>query len=189
MTYREILLIIRISLKDEGGTMAQLEVLRFPDKRLRNKAMPVEQFDAQLKKLVDDMFETMYAENGIGLAAIQVNVPKAVLVIDLGDSKPIHLINPQLISKEGQCINEEGCLSVPGYFAKVKRAAKITVRANKLDGSTWELQAEGLLSVCVQHEIDHLHGKMFVDYLSPLKREMVLRRMNKLAGKRSSAAA
>ena len=165
--------------------MAQLEVLTIPDKRLRNKAKRVGHFDASLQKIVDDMFETMYAEEGIGLAAIQVNIPQAIVVIDLGEDNPFCLINPETISQSGECTNEEGCLSVPDYVAKVKRAEKVLVRANKLDGSEWEISAEGLLAVCIQHEMDHLQGKLFIDHLSPLKREMALRQAKKSKHKNS----
>lgn len=164
--------------------MAVLQVLKFPDKRLRNQASQVEHFDAALQSTVDDMFETMYFEEGIGLAAIQVNIQKEIVVMDLRKGEPLCLINPEILSKEGECVNEEGCLSVPEYFAKVKRAQRIVVRANKPDGSVQEFAAEDLLAVCIQHEIDHLRGKLFIDYLSPLKRESLLRRIKKKSNKK-----
>lgn len=161
--------------------MAQLQILEFPDPRLRTRAQPVTQVDAALRTLIDDMFETMYAAPGIGLAATQVNVAKRVLVIDLSEQhdQPLALINPELLERSGIEETEEGCLSVPGYFDKVTRAEKIRVRALDRDGKRIEFDAEGLLAVCIQHEIDHLDGKLFVDYLSELKRTRIRKKLEK----------
>ena len=148
--------------------MALLPILEFPDPRLRTRAQPVEQVDAALRKLIDDMFETMYAAPGIGLAATQVNVHKRLLVIDVSEKRNerLALINPEILSREGVEETEEGCLSVPGVYDKVTRADRIRVRALDRDGKQVEFDADGLLAVCIQHEIDHLDGKLFVDYLS-----------------------
>ncbi len=161
--------------------MAILEVLHFPNPQLRKKAVPVEQVDSSIKSLADNMIETMYAENGIGLAATQVDVHKRVVVIDLSIDKnePKILINPEIVSKEGEEEMEEGCLSVPEVFDVVKRAEKIRFRYLQLDGLVTELDADGLLAVCVQHEIDHLDGKLFIDYLSPLKRRRLVKKLDK----------
>jgi peptide deformylase len=161
--------------------MARLSILEFPDPRLRTRAQPVAQVDASLRKLIDDMFETMYAAPGIGLAATQVNVPKRVLVVDVSESRkePLALINPELLSRDGLEETEEGCLSVPGVYDKVTRAERIRVRALDREGRTIELEANGLLAVCIQHEIDHLDGKLFVDYLSELKRTRIRRKLEK----------
>ena len=167
--------------------MARLPILEYPDPRLRIRAEPVTKFDTELKTLVADMFETMYAAPGIGLAATQVNVHKRLLVCDVGiDRKePYCLINPEIIRAEGKTNAEEGCLSVPEYYDFVDRAAVIRVRAVDLDGEPYELDAEGMLAVCIQHEMDHLDGKLFVDYLSDLKRE----RLKKKAAKKAKRAA
>ena len=161
--------------------MAKLEILHFPDARLRNTALPVEQVDAAVRKLVDDMFETMYAAPGIGLAAIQVNVAKRIIVIDVSENhdQPLCLINPEIVERDGEESCEEGCLSVPGVFETVTRADKIRVRALDRDGAAVEFEADGLLSVCIQHEIDHLDGKLFVDYLSRLKRQRIRKKLEK----------
>ena len=161
--------------------MALLQILEFPDPRLRNRAQPVTQVDASLRTLIDDMFETMYAAPGIGLAAPQVNVAKRVLVLDLSEKQdqPLVLINPELLERTGLEETEEGCLSVPGYFDKVTRAEKIRVRALDRDGKQIEFDADGLLAVCIQHEIDHLDGKLFVDYLSELKRTRIRKKLEK----------
>ncbi len=161
--------------------MAILTILEFPDERLRKKAKPVESVDLQTRQLIDDMLETMYAAPGIGLAATQVNVRKRILVLDISEEKntPLALINPELLRKEGEEESDEGCLSVPGVFEKVKRAEKIRVRALDGDGNSFEMDAEGLLAVCIQHEIDHLEGKLFVDYLSPLKRQLARKKVKK----------
>jgi peptide deformylase len=161
--------------------MAILTILEIPDERLRQKAKPVAKVDDAIRQLIDDMFETMYAAPGIGLAATQVNVQQRLLVLDISEEKnqPLALINPELLSREGQEESDEGCLSVPGVFEKVKRAEKIRVRAINRDGESFEMDADGLLAVCIQHEIDHLEGKLFVDYLSPLKRQLARKKVKK----------
>ncbi|MBE0434431.1 MAG: peptide deformylase [Methylomicrobium sp.] len=162
--------------------MSILTILEFPDERLRKKAAPVETVDADIRKLVDDMFETMYEARGVGLAATQVNVHKRVIVIDVSEEKksPLCLINPEILAKDGIEETEEGCLSVPGFFETVKRAEHIKVCALNRDGKSFEFEAEDLLAVCVQHEMDHLEGKLFVDYISPLKRQMIKKKLNKI---------
>jgi peptide deformylase len=161
--------------------MARLTILEFPDPRLRTRAQPVEHVDDELRKLIDDMFETMYAAPGIGLAATQVNVHKRVLVIDISETRdqPLALINPEIIQRQGVEETEEGCLSVPGIYDKVTRAERIRVRALNRDGKSIEMDADGLLAVCIQHEIDHLDGKLFVDYLSELKRTRIRKKLEK----------
>lgn len=161
--------------------MAILNILEFPDERLRKKAVPVEVFDESLNQLVGDMLETMYQAPGIGLAATQVNVHKRVIVLDVSEEKnaPVCLINPEIIGKLGEEEMEEGCLSVPGIFEKVRRAQAVRVRALDVQGNSSEFDAEGLLAVCVQHEIDHLEGHLFVDRLSPLKRQLVRKKIKK----------
>jgi peptide deformylase len=161
--------------------MARLPILEFPDPRLRTRAQSVEHVDAALRKLIDDMFETMYAAPGIGLAATQVNVHKRVLVLDISESRnqPLALINPELIERQGIEETEEGCLSVPGIYDKVTRAERIRVRALDRQGKSTEFDADGLLAVCIQHEIDHLDGKLFVDYLSDLKRTRIRKKLEK----------
>ena len=167
--------------------MARLPILEYPDPRLRNRAEPVTKFDTELKTLVADMFETMYAAPGIGLAATQVDVHKRILVCDVGveSKQPLCLINPEIIRAEGKTNAEEGCLSVPEFYDFIDRAAVIRVRALDLDGKAFELDADGMLAVCIQHEMDHLEGKLFVDYLSELKRE----RLKKKAAKKAKRAA
>lgn len=171
--------------------MALLDILEFPDRRLRIKAKPVERVDDGVRALIADMFETMYAAPGIGLAATQVDVHQRLVVIDVSDNKdqPVVLINPEIISKQGSQVYQEGCLSVPGIFADVERADQVTVCALDRDGNRFELTADGLLAVCIQHELDHLDGKVFVDYLSPLKREMVRKRLAKAQRERARNAA
>ncbi|MES9847623.1 MAG: peptide deformylase [Candidatus Thiodiazotropha sp.] len=161
--------------------MAILDILHFPDPRLRNKAKPVAQVDDSIRRLIDDMLETMYQAPGIGLAATQVNVAKRVVVIDLSEEKnqPLCLVNPEIIEKDGEEQMEEGCLSVPGIYEMVKRANLIRVRALGRDGAAFEMEAEGLLAVCIQHELDHLEGKLFVDYLSSLKRQRIRKKLEK----------
>jgi peptide deformylase len=161
--------------------MALLPILEFPDPRLRTRAQPVQEVDAALRKLIDDMFETMYAAPGIGLAATQVNVHKRLLVMDISEkhNEPLALINPQIVAREGVEESEEGCLSVPGIYDKVSRAEKIRVRALDRNGKQIEFDAEGLLAVCIQHEMDHLDGKLFVDYLSDLKRTRIRKKLEK----------
>jgi peptide deformylase len=168
--------------------MAKLTILEFPDPRLRTRAMPVETVDDELNTLIDDMFETMYAAPGIGLAATQVDVHKRLLVVDVSsdNSEPNALINPVIIELDGETITEEGCLSVPGYYEEVKRAEHIRVRFLDRKGEEAELEAEGVLAVCIQHEIDHLDGKLFVDYLSEAKRQRIRKRL--LRDKRHQSA-
>jgi peptide deformylase len=165
----------------QGDTVSTLAILEFPDPRLRTVAAPVTVFDAELKQFVADMYETMYAANGVGLAATQVNVHKRVLVADMSDDRnePMVLINPEILEKDGQQVYQEGCLSFPGIYADVTRALHVKVRAQDVDGKEIVVEAEGPLAVCIQHEMDHLAGKVFVDYLSPLKRTMLLKRMEK----------
>ncbi len=161
--------------------MAQLQVLHFPDERLRQKALPVEQIDAGIHRLADDMLETMYAEGGIGLAAVQVNQLFRLIVMDLSEQKnrPVVLVNPEITAKEGSEEMREGCLSVPEYFDFVQRAETIEYRYLNLDGDQIEEKTGGLLAVCIQHEIDHLDGKLFIDYLSPLKRRRLKKKLYK----------
>ncbi len=161
--------------------MALRTILEYPDPRLRTRAQPVTQFDAELEKLIDDMFETMYAAPGIGLAATQVDVHKRVIVIDVSKDhdQPLVFVNPELLSREGEEVSEEGCLSVPENFAEVKRAAKVRVRAQGRNGQVFERDYDDVLAVCIQHEIDHLDGKLFVDYLSDLKRERIRKKLEK----------
>ncbi|TBR36512.1 MULTISPECIES: peptide deformylase [Dyella] len=169
--------------------MSTLTILEFPDPRLRTKAEPVRVFDAELKQFVADMFETMYAANGVGLAATQVNVHQRVLVADMSDERnePLALINAEIIEKDGSQVYQEGCLSFPGIYADVTRALKVKVKANDVDGKEFIVEAEGPLAVCIQHELDHLAGKVFVDYLSPLKRSLLLKRMEKQRKQAASA--
>ena len=159
--------------------MAKLTILEFPDPKLRTRAIPVETVDDELNTLIDDMFETMYAAPGIGLAATQVDVHKRLLVVDVSsdNSEPNALINPEILELDGEIMTEEGCLSVPGYYEEVKRAEHIRVRFLDRKGEEAELQAEGLLAVCIQHEIDHLDGKLFVDYISEAKRQLIRKRL------------
>jgi len=161
--------------------MTILDILHFPDPRLRNVAQPVEQVDDAIRKLVADMFETMYAAPGIGLAATQVNVDKRVIVIDVSEEKdqPLCLINPEILSRDGVEEMEEGCLSVPGVFELVERADHVRIQALNQNGERFEMEAGDLLAVCIQHEIDHLDGKLFVDYLSPLKRARIRKKLEK----------
>ncbi len=163
--------------------MARLDILHYPDARLHTVAKPVQAVDARLRKLVEDMAETMYAANGIGLAATQVNVHERVIVIDISEArKELRVfINPELVAKSGQMEGEEGCLSVPGIYDRVTRAERVTVRALDRDGNAFELEADGLLAVCIQHEMDHLAGKVFVDYLSGLKRNRIKTKLAKQA--------
>ncbi|HET6604705.1 MAG TPA: peptide deformylase [Xanthomonadaceae bacterium] len=161
--------------------MAILQILEFPDPRLRTRARPVERVDAALGRLIDDMFQTMYAAPGVGLAATQVDVHRRLMVIDVSEDKnqPLVFINPEILARDGAQACQEGCLSVPGIFADVKRAASVRVRALDRHGKPFELDAQDLLAVCIQHEMDHLEGKLFVDYLSPLKRELVRKKLEK----------
>ena len=161
--------------------MALLNILHFPDPKLRTVAKPVIDFDEKLTELVSNMFETMYEAPGIGLAAVQVNVFERVIVVDVSEdrSQALALINPEITRLEGVEEMDEGCLSVPGVFEKVKRADAITVKALNREGQVIEMEADGLLAVCIQHEIDHLDGKLFIDYLSELKRQRILKKMLK----------
>ena len=161
--------------------MSKLNILEFPDPRLTTVASDVETFDEALKILVQDMTETMYSANGIGLAATQVDVHKRLLVLDVSENQdqPLMYINPQILSRSGEQDHEEGCLSVPGIYASVTRAEIITIKAQDLEGNFFEEQLEGLHAVCIQHEMDHLIGRLFVDYLSPLKRNMVRKKLEK----------
>ena len=161
--------------------MAILEVLRYPDSRLRNKAIPFETVNDDSRNLANDMLETMYENKGIGLAAIQVNIQKRLVVIDLSEEKnePIYLINPEILSSEGVEESQEGCLSVPEYYDTVTRAERITYRYQDLEAKVIEGEADGLLAICIQHEIDHLDGKLFIDYLSPLKRRRLRKKIEK----------
>ena len=171
--------------------MAVLEILHFPDPRLRTRAQPVAEVDDGIRRLVDDMVETMYAAPGIGLAATQVNVPWRVLVLDVSEdrSDPRCFINPEIVASDGDEEMEEGCLSVPGVYDRVRRAERIRVRALDRAGQPFELDADGLLAVCIQHEIDHLDGKLFVDYLSALKRQRIRKKLEKEARQPPSGAA
>jgi peptide deformylase len=161
--------------------MAKRIILEYPDPRLRNKAQAVTRFDAELGQIIDDMFETMYAAPGIGLAATQVDVHKRLIVIDVSkeQNEPLVFINPEILAREGEENTEEGCLSFPGIFDEVQRAAKVRVRAQDRNGETFERDYEGLLAVCIQHEMDHIDGKLFVDYLSELKRERIRKKLDK----------
>ena len=161
--------------------MAILDILHFPDPRLRNKAKPVTVVDNAIRRLIDDMLETMYQAPGIGLAATQVNVAKRVVVIDISEDKnqPLCLVNPEILERDGIEQMEEGCLSVPGVYELVSRADHIRMRALDRDGNPFEMEAEGLLAVCIQHELDHLDGKLFVDYLSSLKRQRIRKKLEK----------
>ncbi|MEL7537148.1 MAG: peptide deformylase [Pseudomonadota bacterium] len=170
--------------------MAILRILEFPDPRLRTKATPVAAVTDEIRQLVDDMLETMYAAPGIGLAATQVDVHQRLLVADVSTEKdePHVLINPEILEKDGVEAMEEGCLSVPGFYEEVERAEKIRFRALNRDGDTYEMEAEGLLAVCIQHEIDHLDGKLFVDYISDIKRDRIRKKLLKDRRGQSNAA-
>ena len=163
--------------------MAILDVLRFPDERLRTVAAPVETITPELQQIVDDMFETMYAEEGIGLAATQVDIHQRIIVIDVSEDREdqLVLINPEILEQSGSTGIEEGCLSVPGSRALVPRAEWVKVRALDRHGKPFELEADDLLAICIQHEMDHLMGKLFVDYLSPLKRQRIRQKLEKMA--------
>ena len=163
--------------------MSLLKVLRFPDERLRTVAKPITEFNSALQSQIDDMFETMYEEKGIGLAATQVNYHHQLIVMDLQDDeeRPTVFINLEIIAKSGDFCNEEGCLSVPGVYAKVDRAEFVTIKALDRDGKEFTLEADGLFAICLQHELDHLSGKLFVDYLSPLKRQRIKQKLEKAA--------
>ena len=161
--------------------MAILNILVYPDSRLRTVAKPVKNVDESIKNLVSDMLETMYDANGIGLAATQVDVHQQVIVMDISDTRdqPLVLINPKIVNRNGEQVYDEGCLSVPEYYAPVKRAEEIKLTALDLQGEIFEMEAEGLLAICIQHEMDHLLGKVFVDYLSRLKQDRVRKKIIK----------
>lgn len=162
--------------------MTVLNILHFPDEKLRTVAKPVEKVDNTIRELIDNMFETMYDAPGIGLAASQINVHQRIIVIDVSEDKsqPLVFINPEILAKEGEEQMEEGCLSVPGIYESVTRAEKVKVKALDREGDRFELEADGLLAVCIQHEIDHLDGKLFVDYLSRLKQSRIKKKLEKL---------
>jgi peptide deformylase len=161
--------------------MAILNILHFPDERLRTIAQPVEAVDDHIKQMVKDMFETMYAAPGIGLAATQVDFHQRIIVIDVSEDKsqPLCLINPEITERDGVQVYEEGCLSVPGFYENVERANHIRFRAINEQGEQYEMEADGILAVCVQHEMDHLQGKLFVDYISTLKRDRIKKKLVK----------
>ena len=161
--------------------MAKLDILEFPDPRLRLVAQPVETFDADLKRFADDMLATMYDAPGIGLAATQVNIQKRLLVLDVSEThdEPRVFINPEILESRGTEVCQEGCLSFPGVYADVERKEWVRVKAQDVTGKPFELETDGLLAVCIQHEMDHLLGKVFVDHLSPLKRSLLLRKLEK----------
>lgn len=171
--------------------MAVLPVLRFPDERLRTKAATVELVDDSIRAIVDDMFDTMYDEKGVGLAATQVNIHKRIVVMDVSENadQPRVFINPEIIKKsDATFVNEEGCLSVPGCYAKVTRHETVTVKALDRDGNEFTLDGDELLSICIQHELDHLAGILFVDYLSPLKRQRIKTKLEKEARLQKASA-
>ena len=163
--------------------MTQLDILRYPDPRLHTKAKKIERIDESIRRLAADMAETMYAAPGVGLAATQVDHHVQLIVIDVSEDKSqlLTLINPEIIARRGECEGEEGCLSVPGIYENVRRSEEVRVRALDLAGQTFERDADGLLAVCIQHEIDHLHGKVFVEYLSRLKQTRIKTRLGKHA--------
>ena len=169
--------------------MSRLTILEYPDPRLRTRARPVEQFDAALGKLIADMFETMYEAPGIGLAASQVDVHRRLIIMDVSDdrSQPLVFINPEILQREGAAKTEEGCLSVPGVFDDVERAARVRVRAQDQAGAVFERDLDGVVAVCLQHEMDHLEGKLFVDYLSDLKRDRIRKKLDKERKERLAA--
>ena len=168
--------------------MTRLTILEYPDPRLRTHAVPVARVDDTIRRLIDDLLETMYAAKGVGLAATQVNVHQRVLVADVSEQKdtPRVFVNPEILSRDDVGTMQEGCLSVPGFFEDVDRAHKVRVRALDRDGKRFEMDAEGLLAVCIQHEIDHLEGKLFVDYLSELKRTRIRKKLEKDQRQRGS---
>ncbi len=161
--------------------MALLNILEYPDPRLRTQATPVDRVDDSVRRLIDDLFETMYAAPGVGLAASQVNVHKRIIVVDVSEERdtPYAFVNPTIDVLEGEQESEEGCLSVPGFYELVKRAEHIRVHALNREGEAFELEADGMLAVCIQHECDHLEGKLFVDYISGLKRQRIRKKLEK----------
>lgn len=170
--------------------MTKLVILEYPDPRLRKRAEPIGKVDDAVRQLAANMLETMYGAKGIGLAATQVDVHKRLIVLDVSESRdnPLVLINPELLTAEGKGPGEEGCLSVPGIYDKLSRATHIKIKALNLSGESFEMEAEGLLAVCIQHEMDHLEGKLFVDYLSELKRTLIRRRLEKERRQRAPEA-
>jgi peptide deformylase len=169
--------------------MSRLTILEYPDPRLRTRAGPVETFDAALGKFIDDLFETMYVAPGIGLAATQVDVHRRIIVMDVSEdrSAPLVFINPEILEREGVAKTEEGCLSVPGIFDDIQRAARVRVRAQDKTGAVFERELEGVVGVCLQHEMDHLEGKLFVDYLSDMKRDRIRKKLDKERKERIAA--
>ena len=170
--------------------MSVVQVLQFPDERLRTGAAPVKEVNADIQRIVDDMFETMYAEEGIGLAATQVDIHQRIIVIDVSENRDekLVLINPELLESSGETGIEEGCLSIPEQRALVPRAERVKIRALDREGKSYELETDGLLAICIQHEMDHLMGKLFVDYLSPLKRQRIRQKLEKLARQTTRAS-
>jgi peptide deformylase len=170
--------------------MTRLAILEYPDPRLRTRAKAVAEVDDRVRQLAADLLETMYAANGVGLAASQVDVHLRVIALDVSETRdqPLILINPELLSAAGKGPGEEGCLSLPGIYDKLSRATQIHVRALDLQGKPFEMDAEGLLAVCIQHEMDHLEGKLFVDYLSELKRQLIRRRLEKERRQRTTGS-
>lgn len=168
-----------------------LEILHFPDARLRERAKPIPEVDSEIRRVADNMLETMYDAPGIGLAATQVNLLRRIIVLDISDGKdaPLCLINPRIVSRDGIVQMEEGCLSVPGVFEPVARAERIRVAALDIDGQPFAVEADGLLAVCIQHEIDHLDGRLFVDHLSSMKRNRIRKRLEKEKRRRHLAPA
>lgn len=169
--------------------MSYQDILIFPDERLRRVAEPVERFDADLARMVEDMFETMYEERGVGLAATQVDFHRRLFVADCSEQAddPRVFINPEIVQRIGEVDSEEGCLSIPGVRETVRRAELVQVRAHDVEGKPFELEADGLLAICIQHELDHLDGKLFIDYLSPLKRQRIRKKMEKAARQRAAS--
>ncbi len=170
--------------------MSVLQVLHFPDERLRTVAAPVKEVNKDIQRIVDDMFETMYAEEGIGLAATQVDIHQRIIVIDVSENREqqLVLINPELLEQSGETGIEEGCLSIPEQRALIPRSERVRIRALNRDGESYELETDGLLAICIQHEMDHLMGKLFVDYLSPLKRQRIRQKLEKLARQTTRAS-
>ena len=170
--------------------MTKLPILEYPDPRLRTRAEAVASVDDAVRQLAEDLLNTMYAANGVGLAATQVDVHRRVIALDVSETRdqPLVLINPELVTAEGKGPGEEGCLSLPGIYDKLSRATRIRIRALDLQGKPFEMDAEGLLAVCIQHEMDHLEGKLFVDYLSELKRQLIRRRLEKERKQRTPAS-
>jgi peptide deformylase len=169
--------------------MSRLTILEYPDPRLRTRARPVEKFDEALGRFIDDLFETMYQAPGIGLAATQVDVHKRLIIMDVTEdrSAPLVFINPEILEREGAAKTEEGCLSEPGIFDDIERAARVRVRAQDRTGAVFERDLDGVVAVCLQHEMDHLEGKLFVDYLSDMKRDRIRKKLDKERKERAAA--